>query len=38
VADPYRRGPEAAATAARQIDANVEVIVGVLSRLAAKRR
>lgn len=38
VADPYRRGPEAAATAARQIDANLEAIVGALARLAAKRR
>ncbi|SDL81913.1 dTDP-4-dehydrorhamnose 3,5-epimerase family protein [Tessaracoccus oleiagri] len=37
VADPYRRGPEAAATAARQIDANLDVIVDSLERLGAKK-
>lgn len=35
VADPYRRGPEAAATAAHQIDANLDVIVDRLERLAS---
>lgn len=34
VADPYRRGPEAMSRAAKQIDANLEVIVGGLARLA----
>lgn len=33
VADPYRRGSEAAGVAARQIDGYLGVIVGALSRL-----
>ncbi|AQP46183.1 hypothetical protein RPIT_13980 [Tessaracoccus flavus] len=38
VADPYRRGPEAASVAARQIDANLAVIVEALSRLSLASR
>lgn len=34
VADPYRRGAEAAGVAARAIDGHLEVIVGALSRMA----
>src|SRR5699024_10755124 len=37
VADPYRRGDEAASVAARQIDANLDVIVGELERLDKQR-
>nr|WP_255422181.1 hypothetical protein [Tessaracoccus sp. MC1627] len=35
VADPYRRGEQAAEVAARSIDAHLDVIVGALSRLDA---